>query len=100
MGEFGFVTGDGVYHLTVYATDENGDFKILKMKNYYIGLRKFMQISELLFINDTNTQNFYYCLSEQLFQFFSVSPASDSLLSFASFTLIIQDLLYLSLIHI
>lgn len=41
MGEFGFVTGDGVYHVTVYATDENGDFRILKMKNYYIGLRKF-----------------------------------------------------------
>ncbi|XP_054262945.1 LOW QUALITY PROTEIN: protein lethal(3)malignant blood neoplasm 1 [Macrosteles quadrilineatus] len=38
MGEFGFVTGDGVYHVTVYATDENGNFKILKMKNYYIGL--------------------------------------------------------------
>lgn len=40
MGEFGFVTGDGVYHVTVYATDENGDFKILSMKNFYIGLRK------------------------------------------------------------
>jgi len=39
-GEFGFVTGDGVYHVTAYATDENGDFKILKMKSYYVGLRK------------------------------------------------------------
>ncbi|KAL1139004.1 hypothetical protein AAG570_009065 [Ranatra chinensis] len=38
MGEFGFITADGVYHLTVYATDENGDFKILKMKNIKIGL--------------------------------------------------------------
>ncbi|XP_073990309.1 uncharacterized protein isoform X2 [Rhodnius prolixus] len=38
MGEFGFITADGVYHLTVYATDENGNFKILKMKNTYIGL--------------------------------------------------------------
>ncbi|KAK9502262.1 hypothetical protein O3M35_011062 [Rhynocoris fuscipes] len=38
MGEFGFITADGVYHLTVYATDEQGRFKILKMKNTYIGL--------------------------------------------------------------
>ncbi|XP_039293197.1 uncharacterized protein LOC120353476 [Nilaparvata lugens] len=37
-GEYGFVTGDGVYHVTVYATDENGNFKILSMKNYFIGL--------------------------------------------------------------
>ncbi|KAM3962951.1 lethal (3) malignant blood neoplasm, partial [Aphomia sociella] len=33
MGEFGFLTADGVYHVTVYATDENGGFKILSMKN-------------------------------------------------------------------
>ncbi|XP_032511548.2 protein lethal(3)malignant blood neoplasm 1 [Danaus plexippus] len=33
MGEFGFITADGVYHVTVYATDENGNFKILSMKN-------------------------------------------------------------------
>ncbi|XP_045513629.1 protein lethal(3)malignant blood neoplasm 1-like [Pieris brassicae] len=33
MGEFGFITADGVYHVTVYATDENGAFKILSMKN-------------------------------------------------------------------
>ncbi|CAF4778179.1 unnamed protein product [Pieris macdunnoughi] len=33
MGEFGFITADGVYHVTVYATDENGGFKILSMKN-------------------------------------------------------------------
>ncbi|XP_049865941.1 protein lethal(3)malignant blood neoplasm 1 [Pectinophora gossypiella] len=32
-GEFGFITADGVYHVTVYATDENGNFKILSMKN-------------------------------------------------------------------
>lgn len=33
MGEFGFLTGDGVYHVTVYATDENGNYKVLSMKN-------------------------------------------------------------------
>ncbi|KAJ1529470.1 hypothetical protein ONE63_006246 [Megalurothrips usitatus] len=39
-GEFGFVTGDGVYHETAYATDENGDFKILGMRSYFVGLRQ------------------------------------------------------------
>ncbi|XP_055373486.1 protein lethal(3)malignant blood neoplasm 1-like isoform X2 [Condylostylus longicornis] len=38
MGEFGFITGDGVYHVTGYGTDENGNFKILYMKNIKIGL--------------------------------------------------------------
>ncbi|XP_037905964.1 uncharacterized protein LOC119648340 isoform X2 [Hermetia illucens] len=38
MGEYGFITGDGVYHVTAYATDENGNFKILFMKNLKIGL--------------------------------------------------------------
>ncbi|XP_023950134.2 putative uncharacterized protein DDB_G0271606 [Bicyclus anynana] len=33
MGEFGFITADGVYHVTVYATDENGNFKIISIKN-------------------------------------------------------------------
>ncbi|XP_055691033.1 uncharacterized protein LOC129794279 [Lutzomyia longipalpis] len=33
MGEFGFITADNVYHVTVYATDENGNFKVLSMKN-------------------------------------------------------------------
>lgn len=33
MGEFGFITADDVYHVTVYATDENGNFKIVSMKN-------------------------------------------------------------------
>lgn len=33
MGEFGFITADDVYHVTVYATDENGNFKIISMKN-------------------------------------------------------------------
>ncbi|XP_021933191.1 protein lethal(3)malignant blood neoplasm 1 isoform X2 [Zootermopsis nevadensis] len=37
MGEFGFITADGIYHVTVYATDENGDFRILKMKNIKVG---------------------------------------------------------------
>lgn len=41
MGEFGFITADGVYHVTVYATDENGSFKILSMKNIKISERKF-----------------------------------------------------------
>ncbi|KAG5897627.1 hypothetical protein JTB14_028895 [Gonioctena quinquepunctata] len=36
QGEFGFITADGVYHVTVYATDENGNFKILSMKNIRI----------------------------------------------------------------
>ena len=40
MGEFGFITADGIYHITVYATDENGNFKILKMKNIKVGFRK------------------------------------------------------------
>ena len=40
MGEFGFITADGIYHVTVYATDENGDFRILKMKNIKVGFRE------------------------------------------------------------
>ncbi|XP_055609179.1 protein lethal(3)malignant blood neoplasm 1 [Uranotaenia lowii] len=39
MGEFGFITADNVYHVTVYATDENGNFKIVSMKNYKLGPR-------------------------------------------------------------
>ncbi|XP_037944672.1 protein lethal(3)malignant blood neoplasm 1 [Teleopsis dalmanni] len=34
MGEFGFITADGIYHVTVYATDEEGKFRILAMRNY------------------------------------------------------------------
>ncbi|XP_073836031.1 lethal (3) malignant blood neoplasm [Musca autumnalis] len=34
MGEFGFITADGIYHVTVYATDEQGRFRILAMKSY------------------------------------------------------------------
>lgn len=41
MGEFGFITADGVYHTTVYATDENGNFKIVSMKNIKLAGRKF-----------------------------------------------------------
>lgn len=33
MGEFGFLTADGVYHVTVYATDEDGNYRVLSMKN-------------------------------------------------------------------
>lgn len=40
QGEFGFITADGVYHVTVYATDENGNFKILSMKNIRISARE------------------------------------------------------------
>ncbi|XP_022919243.2 protein lethal(3)malignant blood neoplasm 1 [Onthophagus taurus] len=36
QGEFGFITADGIYHVTVYATDENGRFKILSMRNVRI----------------------------------------------------------------
>ncbi|XP_017071512.1 protein lethal(3)malignant blood neoplasm 1 isoform X2 [Drosophila eugracilis] len=34
MGEFGFITADGIYHVTVYATDEDGKFRIISMKSY------------------------------------------------------------------
>ncbi|XP_060651612.1 LOW QUALITY PROTEIN: protein lethal(3)malignant blood neoplasm 1 [Drosophila nasuta] len=34
MGEFGFITADGRYHVTVYATDENGKFRIISMKSF------------------------------------------------------------------
>ncbi|KAH8366110.1 hypothetical protein KR093_009202 [Drosophila rubida] len=34
MGEFGFITADGKYHVTVYATDENGKFRIVSMKSF------------------------------------------------------------------
>ncbi|XP_034658661.1 protein lethal(3)malignant blood neoplasm 1 isoform X2 [Drosophila subobscura] len=34
MGEFGFITADGIYHVTVYATDEEGKFHIVSMKSY------------------------------------------------------------------
>ncbi|KAI4465159.1 cuticle protein [Holotrichia oblita] len=33
QGEFGFITADGIYHVTTYATDENGSFRILSMRN-------------------------------------------------------------------
>uniref|UniRef100_T1HRD2 Uncharacterized protein n=1 Tax=Rhodnius prolixus TaxID=13249 RepID=T1HRD2_RHOPR len=57
MGEFGFITADGVYHLTVYATDENGNFKILKMKNTYIGLRKTQQQGKTEYPNFQQNKN-------------------------------------------
>ena len=41
MGEFGFVTADDVYHVTVYATDKEGRFKILSMKNIHLKSCKF-----------------------------------------------------------
>lgn len=43
MGEFGFITADGVYHITVYATDENGNFKVVSMKNIKLaGCKSFL----------------------------------------------------------
>lgn len=42
QGEFGFITADGIYHVTVYATDENGNFKILSMRNVRISARKYL----------------------------------------------------------
>ncbi|KRT85317.1 Insect cuticle protein, partial [Oryctes borbonicus] len=36
QGEFGFITADGIYHVTTYATDENGSFRILSMRNVRI----------------------------------------------------------------
>ncbi|XP_012230618.1 uncharacterized protein l(3)mbn [Linepithema humile] len=32
-GEYGFITADGVYHETGYATDKNGDYIITKQRN-------------------------------------------------------------------
>ncbi|CAL7932914.1 unnamed protein product [Xylocopa violacea] len=40
MGEYGFITADGVYHETEYATDENGDFIITRMSYRRIGSLK------------------------------------------------------------
>ena len=50
MGEFGFITADGVYHVTVYATDENGNFKILSMKNIRVKpCKKIYSFTSLIF---------------------------------------------------
>lgn len=48
MGEFGFVTADDVYHVTVYATDKEGRFKILSMKNIHLKSCKFILFIEAL----------------------------------------------------
>ncbi|KAJ6640665.1 Protein lethal(3)malignant blood neoplasm 1, partial [Pseudolycoriella hygida] len=34
-GEFGFITADKTYHQTVYATDENGNFKLLSFRSSF-----------------------------------------------------------------
>ncbi|KAG5678548.1 hypothetical protein PVAND_008213 [Polypedilum vanderplanki] len=52
-GEYGFITADNVYHVTVYATDENGNFKILSMKNI-----KLNQFPDQSFIPSTTVQPF------------------------------------------
>ncbi|KAJ9574185.1 hypothetical protein L9F63_008441, partial [Diploptera punctata] len=36
-GEFGYITADGIYHVTDYATDELGNFKIVKSWNIPVG---------------------------------------------------------------
>jgi hypothetical protein len=40
MGEYGFITADGWYLTTIYATDEEGRFKILGRKRERVGPRK------------------------------------------------------------
>lgn len=32
MGEFGFITADGTYHVTMYSTDEDGNYHVLSKK--------------------------------------------------------------------
>ncbi|XP_051172604.1 uncharacterized protein LOC127288930 [Leptopilina boulardi] len=39
-GEYGFITADGIYHETGYATDKEGDFIITKMKNRKLTSKK------------------------------------------------------------
>ncbi|GLG94013.1 Uncharacterized protein GBIM_01313 [Gryllus bimaculatus] len=39
MGQFGFITADGYYRVTVYATDEDGNFKILAMRSIKVGFQ-------------------------------------------------------------
>ncbi|CAK9833606.1 Protein lethal(3)malignant blood neoplasm 1 [Anthophora retusa] len=46
-GEYGFITADGVYHETGYATDENGDFIITRMTYRRIKSCKFKGYSLL-----------------------------------------------------
>lgn len=55
QGEFGFITADGVYHVTVYATDENGSFKILSMKNLKVSERKYPTKIDLFDTQEKNT---------------------------------------------
>lgn len=72
MGEFGFITADGVYHVTVYATDENGNFKILSMKNIRVKPCKyiFRQSSTLIEkVNKTCTYTMQSIYQLQSFMF-------------------------------
>lgn len=48
QGEFGFITADGIYHTTVYATDENGSFKILSMRSVRVSPRE-LHVEKFLF---------------------------------------------------
>lgn len=57
QGEFGFITGDGVYHVTVYATDENGNFRILSMRNVKISERKYLGYMCSVSTTKTNLSN-------------------------------------------
>ncbi|KAJ9574188.1 hypothetical protein L9F63_008444 [Diploptera punctata] len=36
-GEYGYITADGIYHVTDYATDESGNFKIVNSWNIAVG---------------------------------------------------------------
>lgn len=55
-GEYGFITADNVYHVTVYATDENGNFKIISMKN--IKLHQLPELPPRSAIPTTTIQSF------------------------------------------
>ncbi|CRL02969.1 CLUMA_CG016948, isoform A [Clunio marinus] len=58
MGEFGFITADDVYHVTVYATDENGNFKIISMKNVKLMKGPMTQIFGKSALTSTTPQPF------------------------------------------
>lgn len=67
MGEFGFLTADDVYHITVYATDEDGNYKVISMKNIKLSQCKLLWILKTwtshysnTFIFSNTNDNYYY----------------------------------------
>lgn len=50
-GEYGFITADGVYHETGYATDKNGDYIITKQRNRKITSCEFVFNPEIMRLN-------------------------------------------------